>query len=83
MTGPYRVDYAVEGHGTWLSMLKGFPTVVLAVREAQNRMESREACIGFRVVHLLHPMFEKMEDDHLGKMVDLQGQKIVPEGATR
>lgn len=74
-----RVDYAAEGHGTWLSLTtRAFDTVEMAVREAQNRMERWEPCIGFRIVGLHHPTFEPMTEEHFGKMIDRAGQKMVP-----
>ena len=78
MKAPVRVDYAAEGHGTWLSLERSFPTVETAVKEAQLRLERWEPCIGFRIVEAAHPLFEKMTEEHVGKIIDLAGQKMIP-----
>lgn len=79
MKAPVRVDYAAEGHGTWLSLkTRAFDTVEMAVQEAQRRMDRWEPCVGFRIVELEHPVFEKMEEEHVGKIVDPTGKKMIP-----
>lgn len=78
MMPPYRVDYAAQDHGEWLSHLRCFHTAQDAVREAQNKMAGWPVCIGFRIVTGLHPLFEKMTPEHLGKMVDEHGQIVLP-----
>ena len=79
MRTPVRVDYAAHGHGTWLSMkTRAFDTVETAVLEAQRRMERWEPCIGFRIVELHHPEFQRMEEQDIGKIVGPTGKKMTP-----
>jgi hypothetical protein len=78
-----RVDFATEGHGSWLSLERAHPSVASAVRTGQLGMEKWETCLGFRIVYVEHPLHEKMDDDHLGKMVNLDNQKIVPPNEVR
>lgn len=75
----WRVDYAAHGHPAWLSLeTRTFPDPWMAVKEAQVRLERWEPCIGFRIVPAAMAPFQKMTEEHLGKIVDLTGKKIGP-----
>lgn len=75
----YRIDYAADGHPVWLSVIDDdYPTVKMAVKVAQTKLELWPPCVGFRIVVAEHPLFEKIEERHIGKMVGEDGTILIP-----
>lgn len=75
----WRIDYAADGHGLWLSKTdEVYDDVWAAIKRAQQRLARWEPCIGFRIVPAAMPAFEKMTFEHLGKMIGLDGRKMIP-----
>lgn len=76
----WRVDYAAEGHGTWLSKTDDlFPTQRAAIKMAQQYLDRWDKAAGFRIVRAEHPTFQKITSETFGKIIDLDGTKLIPE----
>lgn len=74
----WRVDYAAAGHPTWLSLeSESFADVPAAIRGAQNKLDRWEKCVGWRVVPLAEPTFQKITDEHVGQIV-VEGRRVYP-----
>ena len=79
MKTPVRIDYAAEGHPVWLYRLDDeYMAVEEAVKIAQQRLDMWEPMIGFRIVELEHPVLEPVREEHIGKIIDLDGKKMIP-----
>lgn len=76
----WRVDYAADGHGVWLSKTDDtFDHPLQAVKKAQDYLERWDRCVGWRVVRVEHPKFENITSETFGKIIDLDGRKLIPE----
>lgn len=75
----WRVDYAADGHGTWLSKTdETFAEPRMAIKVAQNTFDRWQRCIGFRIVTTSRPSFQMMTEEHLGKIVRDDGSLLIP-----
>lgn len=75
----WRVDYAAREHPYWLSLEKElFPDVQEAIRQAMFKWSRWEPCVGWRVVKMTVPPFQKIIDDHLYKIIDEAGNELMP-----